>query len=84
MSKCDKPQLTRGGDELERLERDNRLQALEAANWRIKGSGGAAELLGVKPTTLLSRMNKWGLKEELRNDDALSSLRAQDLLEELN
>ena len=84
MSKCDKPQLTRGGDELERLERDNRLQALEAANWRIKGSGGAAELLGVKPTILLSRMNKWGLKEELRNDAALSSLRAQDLLEELN
>jgi hypothetical protein len=57
---------------------------LEAANWRIKGSGGAAELLGVKSTTLLSRMNKWALKEELRNDAALSSLRAQDLLEELN
>ena len=74
----------KGGDELERLERDNRLQALEAANWRIKGSGGAAELLGVKSTTLLSRMNKWALKEELRNDAALSSLRAQDLLEELN
>ena len=49
--------------ELERLERDNLLLALEAANWKIKGPDGAAELLGVKPTTLLSRMDKWGLKK---------------------
>ncbi len=28
-------------------------------NWKIKGSDGAAELLGVKPTTLLSRIDKW-------------------------
>lgn len=49
--------------ELERLERDNLLRVLEAANWKIKGPEGAAELLGVKPTTLLSRMEKWGLKK---------------------
>ena len=49
--------------ELERLERDNLLLVLEAANWKIKGPDGAAELLGVKPTTLLSRMEKWGLKK---------------------
>ena len=30
--------------------------------WKIKGADGAAELLGVKPTTLLSRMKKMGLK----------------------
>jgi transcriptional regulator with GAF, ATPase, and Fis domain len=48
--------------ELERFERDNLVRALEAANWKIKGPDGAAELLGVKPTTLLSRMAKWGLK----------------------
>jgi len=48
--------------ELERFERDNLLQALEAAHWKIKGPEGAAELLGVKPTTLLSRMEKWGLR----------------------
>jgi hypothetical protein len=29
---------------------------------KVKGPGGAAELLGVKPPTLLSRMNKMGLK----------------------
>jgi transcriptional regulator with GAF, ATPase, and Fis domain len=49
--------------EVQRFERDNLLLALEAANWRIKGADGAAELLGVKPTTLISRMNKWGIKK---------------------
>ena len=48
--------------ELERFERDNLVLALEAANWKISGRDSAAELLGVKPTTLLSRMTKWGLK----------------------
>jgi transcriptional regulator with GAF, ATPase, and Fis domain len=48
--------------ELERFERDNLVRALEEANWKISGPDSAAELLGVKPTTLLSRMTKWGLK----------------------
>ena len=48
--------------EVERFERDNLVLALEAANWKIKGPDGASDLLGVKPTTLLSRMTKWGLK----------------------
>jgi len=48
--------------ELQRRERDNLLAALEQANWKIKGRDGASELLGVKPTTLLSRMKKWGLE----------------------
>lgn len=48
--------------EVERFERDNLLHALEAANWKISGPDSAAELLGLKPTTLLSRMTKWGLK----------------------
>ena len=52
--------------ELERLERDNLLLVLEAAKWKIKGPDGAAELLGVKPTTLVSRMEKWGLKKPER------------------
>lgn len=48
--------------EMERRERDNLLLVLEEANWKIKGPNGAAELMGVKPTTLLARMKKWGLK----------------------
>jgi transcriptional regulator with GAF, ATPase, and Fis domain len=52
--------------ELQRRERDNLVQVLEAANWKIGGPEGAAELLGVKPTTLLSRMDKWGIKKPER------------------
>jgi len=47
--------------EMLRRERENLGAVLEKANWKIKGADGAAELLGVKPTTLLSRMKKMGL-----------------------
>jgi len=49
--------------EMQRRERDNLLMVLQEANWKVKGPDGAAELLGVKPTTLLARMKKWGLKK---------------------
>jgi len=52
--------------EVERFLRDNLLHALEAANWKISGPDSAAEFLGLKPTTLLSRMTKWGLKRPER------------------
>lgn len=48
--------------ELQRRERENLRIVLEKADWKIKGPGGAAELLGLKPTTLLSRMKKMGLQ----------------------
>lgn len=38
--------------------RDTIMAALAQANNRIRGQGGAAELLGVKPTTLEARMKK--------------------------
>jgi DNA-binding NtrC family response regulator len=52
--------------EVERFVRDNLVAALEAANWKISGPDSAAELMGLKPTTLLSRMTKWGLKRPER------------------
>jgi transcriptional regulator with GAF, ATPase, and Fis domain len=42
--------------ELKKLERDNIIRALERANYKVYGPGGAAELLQVRPTTLASRM----------------------------
>ena len=45
-------------------ERDNILSALAQTNWKIYGTDGAAELLGVKPTTLASRIKKLGLRVE--------------------
>ena len=50
--------------EMQRRERDNLLVVLEKTGWKIKGADGAAELLGVKPTTLLSRIKKMGLRRE--------------------
>jgi transcriptional regulator with GAF, ATPase, and Fis domain len=47
--------------EMQRRERANLLTVLAKAGWKIKGAEGAAELLGVKPTTLLSRIKKMGL-----------------------
>jgi transcriptional regulator with GAF, ATPase, and Fis domain len=48
--------------EMRHRERENLFAALQKAGWKIKGADGAAELLGVKPTTLISRMEKLGLK----------------------
>ena len=49
--------------ELRSLERDNLRAALQASKGKIRGPAGAAELLGIKPTTLLARMKKWGVKK---------------------
>ena len=49
-------------EELNRVERKNLVAALEKTNWKISGSGGAAELLGVKPTTLSSRLKAMGVQ----------------------
>ena len=45
-------------DAMRRRERENLLAALRQTKWKISGEGGAAELLGIKPTTLASRMKK--------------------------
>src|SRR5271157_2013242 len=48
--------------EMQRIERENLFNVLEKTGWKIKGTDGAAELLGVSPTTLFSRIRKMGLK----------------------
>jgi transcriptional regulator with GAF, ATPase, and Fis domain len=48
--------------ELQRRERKNLLAVLEKTHWKIKGTDGAAELLGVKATTLKARIKKMGLQ----------------------
>jgi transcriptional regulator with GAF, ATPase, and Fis domain len=48
--------------ELRQFERQNTLAALEKSGWKVHGNGGAASLLGVRPTTLISRMKKLGLR----------------------
>jgi hypothetical protein len=40
------------------LERQNVVNALEQCGWRVAGPGGAAELLGVRPSTLAYRLKR--------------------------
>ena len=49
--------------EIRRRERDNIFAVLQKTSWKIKGADGAAELLGLKPSTLISRIAKMGLKK---------------------
>jgi formate hydrogenlyase transcriptional activator len=46
---------------LEEMERAHILKVLEATGWRVAGKAGAAELLGLPPSTLESRMKKLGI-----------------------
>jgi formate hydrogenlyase transcriptional activator len=47
---------------LKDLERRHILAVIEKVGWRIGGMGGAAEVLGLKRTTLVSKMKKLGIK----------------------
>jgi formate hydrogenlyase transcriptional activator len=47
---------------LEDLERRHIVAVLEKTDWRIAGQGGAAEVLGLKRTTLQAKMKKLGIK----------------------
>ncbi|MGL4420747.1 MAG: sigma 54-interacting transcriptional regulator [Gemmataceae bacterium] len=49
--------------ELRQLEADNIRTALKQAKGKVSGPGSAAELLGMKPTTLASRIKALGLGE---------------------
>jgi transcriptional regulator with GAF, ATPase, and Fis domain len=61
-----------GGEEkslgltLEEVERNHILEILNRTHWRIRGTGGAAEILAMKPTTLHSRMKKLGIERPTR------------------
>jgi len=50
-------------DTLENIERSHIILALGETNWVIHGKKGAAEMLGINPSTLRSRMEKLGIKK---------------------
>jgi transcriptional regulator with GAF, ATPase, and Fis domain len=54
-------------------ERRAIVHALQISGWRISGQGGAAEMLGLKPTTLHAKMKKLGIR---RPSAAAARLRA--------
>ena len=52
--------------EMREFQKQNLVRALKYANWRVSGEGGAAELLGVKPTTLADRIRAFGIRKPSR------------------
>ncbi len=48
--------------EMKERIRQNTIAALEAADWRVSGAGGAAELLGVRPSTLSDRLRSMNIR----------------------
>ena len=52
--------------EMRDFQKANTVKALEQADWKVSGSGGAAELLGVRPTTLADRVRSYKIKRPSR------------------
>jgi DNA-binding NtrC family response regulator len=68
------PPPTNGVDDpgvlsMDEVQRRHILKALEESGGQIRGVGGAAELLGMKATTLRSRMERLGLDPRRLRDD---------------
>jgi PAS domain S-box-containing protein len=63
-----KPLLSGAGvlteHDLREVERENLMRALDATGWRVGGKAGAASLLGMKPSTLRSRMTALGVERK--------------------
>ncbi len=47
---------------LDEVERKHIVTVLNRTSWRVRGEGAAAEVLGLRPTTLESRMKKLGIE----------------------
>ena len=65
------PPMTRGhasrrSMRLEDVEREHIRSVLDAVGWRVRGTAGAADILGLKPSTLESRMARQGLTRKPR------------------
>jgi transcriptional regulator of acetoin/glycerol metabolism len=46
------------------IEKDHIIEVLNSTNWRLGGKGGAAELLGMKRTTLYAKMKKYDIQRK--------------------
>jgi len=66
----DVPKIAQSGEAsgtLEEVEKRHIIEALNTTGWRVSGKHGAAEILGINPKTLESRMQKLGIKRNKKN-----------------
>ncbi len=59
-----KPPGAAGIPSLEEVEKNHIIEVLEMTGWRVSGKKGAANILGLKPTTLEARMKKLGIERK--------------------
>ena len=52
--------------DMREFQKRNTILALRQSNWRVSGQGGAADILGVKPTTLADRIRTFGIRRPTR------------------
>jgi len=66
------PQLSKGKSSgivtLEEAERRHIMEVLENTRWRIKGHRGAADLLGLNPSSLYNTMSRLGIPTKRLKD----------------
>ena len=69
--RVDMPKIKQTGADqsgtLEEVEKRHIIDALKATGWRVSGKGGAAEILGINPKTLESRMQRLGIQKNKKN-----------------
>jgi PAS domain S-box-containing protein len=52
--------------QMREIQKQNLITALKQSNWRVSGESGAAELLGIKSTTLSDRIKSFGIVKPQR------------------
>ena len=66
------PKLVQAGTDqsgtLEEIEKRHIIGTLKATGWRVSGKNGAAEILGINPKTLESRMQRLGIRRNKNNN----------------
>ena len=63
---------------LAEVDRNEIVRALKEADGRIGGSGGAAARLGLKRTTFITRMKKFGIHRDQMSEHEMDSADASD------
>lgn len=53
-------------NDMRAFQKNNIVKALNQSNWKVSGVGGAAELLGVRPTTLADRIRTYNINRPAR------------------
>jgi len=64
-----------GARTLADVERDHIIRVLESCDWRVRGPGSAAKLLGLNASTLYSRMKKLGIRRSASTPSRTTKLR---------